>query len=294
MKPEDSIVSSAFASFSDYVFLTKPRLTLLSVFTAVGSSYLALHGVVYYLPLVHTFIGTFLVGGAAGALNQYLERDFDAQMKRTVQRPLPSGRVQPIQALVFGLSLAVAGVLYLTLVSGLIAGGLALLTLISYLVVYTPLKRRTPFATIVGGIPGALPPLIGWAVARNELNLEAWSLFFILFFWQMPHFFALAWMYRKDYERAGYRILTVIDPSDTITPRQIMIYCIALVPASVLPTVLGLSGIVYFVGALVLSLGFLLMAIRLFQQKSTIAARKLFLSSLAFLPLLFFLLMAGL
>jgi protoheme IX farnesyltransferase len=187
--------------------------------------------------------------------------------------------------------LGVSGVLFLALFGGMLAGMLAVLTLVSYLFVYTPLKRKTPFATTIGGIPGALPPLIGWAVVRGELPMEAWSLFFILFFWQMPHFLALAWMYRKDYERAGYKILTVVDPSDTITPRQILIYCIALIPASVLPMLVGMTGFFYFAGALILSLAFLAAAIYLYREKTAIAARKLFFSSLAFLPLLFFLLM---
>jgi len=269
----------------------KPELTLLSVLTAVGSSYLAAREMGNYISLIHTLIGTLLVGGAAGTLNQYIERDYDAQMKRTAQRPLPSGRIDSADALFFGIVLAIGGILYLALAGNLLAGILAALTLASYLCVYTPLKRRTPFATIVGGIPGALPPLIGWAVTRGDLSREAWALFFILFFWQMPHFLALAWMYRKDYERAGYKILSVLDPSGKITGRQTLIYSIVLIPASLLPTLLGMAGIIYFSAMLILAFVFLFLSISMYRHHTFVSARRLFFASLIFLPLLFFFLM---
>jgi protoheme IX farnesyltransferase len=271
----------------------KPELTLLSVLTAVGSSYLAAREMGNYLSLLHTFIGTLLVGGAAGALNQYIEREYDAQMKRTAQRPIPAGRVQPADALFFGIVLAVGGILYLTLAGNITAGILALLTLTSYLFVYTPLKRRTPFATIIGGIPGALPPLIGWVVASGNLTREAWALFFILFFWQMPHFLALAWMYRNDYARAGYKILSVLDSSGKITGRQALIYCVALIPASLLPTLIGMAGMIYFSVMILASTGFLFLAVSMYRLHTTKTARRLFYASLVFLPMLFFLLMTS-
>jgi protoheme IX farnesyltransferase len=269
--------------------LMKPELTLLSMLTAVGSAYLALNGSLHYYFLVHTFIGTTLVGSAAGVLNQYIERRYDALMKRTERRPLPSGRVQPIEALVFGIVLSVSGISYLTLFTNWAATSLAVLTLVSYLTIYTPLKRKTPFATVVGGIPGALPPLIGWAVVRGSVSMEAWSLFFILFFWQMPHFLSLAWMYRNDYAHAGYKLLTVLDPSCAVTSRQILVYSIALVPASLMPMLVGITGMFYFIGALMFSIGFLAIAIRLYFVRTNFAARKLFYASLLFLPALFFL-----
>jgi len=271
--------------------LMKPELTLLSVLTAVGSAYLALNGSLHYYLLTHAFIGTTLVGGAAGVLNQYMERRYDALMKRTEHRPIPSGRIQPIEALFFGIFLGIAGLSYLALFTNWVATSLAVLTLVSYLAIYTPLKRKTPFATVVGGIPGALPPLIGWAVVRGSVSMEAWSLFFILFFWQMPHFLSLAWMYRNDYARAGYKLLTVLDPSCAITSRQILVYTIALIPASFMPMLVGLTGMFYFIGALPLSIGFLAIAFRLYFVRTNFAARKLFYASLLFLPALFFLML---
>jgi heme o synthase len=293
MKSVHSISIQRSTVLIDYVLLMKPELTLLSVLTAVGSSYLAAREMGNYLSLLHTFIGTLLVGGAAGALNQYIEREYDAQMKRTAQRPIPAGRVQPADALFFGIVLAVGGILYLTLAGNITAGILALLTLTSYLFVYTPLKRRTPFATIIGGIPGALPPLIGWVVASGNLTREAWALFFILFFWQMPHFLALAWMYRNDYARAGYKILSVLDSSGKITGRQALIYCVALIPASLLPTLIGMAGMIYFSVMILASTGFLFLAVSMYRLHTTKTARRLFYASLVFLPMLFFLLMTS-
>ena len=275
----------------DFLLLTKPELTFLSVLTAIGGVILASSESIPYLTLLHVLIGTALVGGSAGALNQYIEHPYDALMKRTERRPVPAGRVQPVEALVFGLILAFIGIVYLTALTQPMAGVLAALTLLSYLVVYTPLKRHTPFATVAGGIPGALPPLIGWAAVHNGVSLIGWSLFFILFFWQMPHFLALGWMYRKDYARAGYRLLTVLDPGGVVTSRQVLIYCLALVPASLMPTLVGLTGLVYFVGAGTASLLFLAVAVCLYRERSNQQARRLFFASLAYLPLILVLLM---
>ena len=291
MKFANSISVRRSNALADYVMLMKPELTLLSVLTAVGSAFLALNGSLHYYLLVHTFIGTTLVGGAAGVLNQYVERRYDSLMKRTEHRPLLSGRIQPVEALVFGIVLCVTGLFYLALFTNWVAVSLAVLTLVSYLAIYTPLKRKTPFATVVGGIPGALPPLIGWAIVRGSVSMEAWSLFFILFFWQMPHFLSLAWMYRNDYARADYKLLTVLDPSCAITSRQILVYSIALIPASLMPMLVGITRLFYFIGALMLSVGFLAIAIRLYFVRTNYAARKLFYASLLFLPALFFLMM---
>ena len=269
----------------------KPELTLLSVLTAVGSAFIALHGSMQYSLLVHTFIGTILVGGAAGVLNQYIERGYDAMMKRTEHRPLPAGRIQPGEALFFGIVLGCTGLSYLALFTNWIAVSLSLFTLMSYLAIYTPLKRKTPFATLIGGVPGALPPLIGWAIVRDGISMEAWSLFFILFFWQMPHFLSLAWMYRIDYARARYRLLTVLDPTGAVTSRQILVYSIALIPVSLMPLVVGLTGVFYFFSALVFSFGFIIAALHFRRVRTNSAARKLFFASLLFLPALFLMMM---
>jgi protoheme IX farnesyltransferase len=270
----------------DYIALTKPELTLLSVVTALGGAYLAGGHSLSFSILMHTFFGTLLVGGGAGALNQYIERDLDAQMRRTEHRPLPAGRIPHRKALLLGVLLSVAGVTELALFTHVLAAFLALVTLISYLFIYTPLKRVTPFATVVGGVPGAIPPLIGWAAVSGELSMGAWSLFFILFFWQMPHFLSLGWMYRKDYARANYKLLTVLDPSGEASSRQILVYCIALIPAVFMPTLVGVLGAIYFIGALVLTLGFLWLAVRLFRERTNPNARRLFFASLIYLSVL--------
>ncbi len=270
----------------DLLTLTKPELTILSVVTALGGAYLAAAAESNLGLLLHTFLGTLLVGGGAGALNQYTERDFDVLMRRTENRPLPSGRVTERTALLFGLALSIGGVAELALFTHLLAAFLAVATLLSYLFLYTPLKRVTPFATVVGGIPGALPPLIGWAAVSGELSMGAWSLFFILFFWQMPHFLSLGWMYRKDYARADYRLLTVVDPTGEAAGRQILIYSAALIPAAAMPTMVGMLGVLYFVGSLILSVTLLVFAVRLYRDRSNVTARKLFLGSLLYLSLL--------
>jgi protoheme IX farnesyltransferase len=275
----------------DLVTLTKPELTLLSVVSALGGAYLA-SPTIGLSALLHTFLGTFLVGGGAGALNQYAERNFDALMRRTENRPVPSGRIHHHTALVFGLVLSAAGIIELAVFTYPLAAFLSVLTLASYLLLYTPLKRATPFATVVGGIPGALPPMIGWAAVTGELTMGAWSLFFILFFWQMPHFLALGWMYRKDYARAEYKILTVVDPTGEVAGRQVLVYSVALIPAAAMPTMVGTLGILYFVGAMILSGTLLYVAIGLYRERSSSAARRLFFGSLLYLSLLIGLMIA--
>jgi heme o synthase len=292
-QPETHTIAVQRTRLADYIALTKPEITLLSVLTAVGSAYLALRGSSHYIPLVHVLIGTMLVGAGAGSLNEYIEREFDGMMRRTSHRPLVTRTLSPLDALMFGISLSIIGTLYLAITTNLLAGALAGITLVSYLFIYTPLKRRTPFAIVIGGIPGALPPLIGWTAVRGEITTEGLSLYFILFFWQMPHFLALAWMYRKDYERAGYKVLTTIDPTGALTSRQILVYASALVPASLLPTLVGLTGLVYFFGAFLLSAGFLSISIYLYFNRSNTNARRLFSASLVYLSVLFFLLMVG-
>lgn len=280
----------------DYLELMKPELTSLSVLTALCGFCLASQAAFDVSRFLQTAVGTLLVGGGAGALNQYIERKYDALMKRTERRPLPSGRLSPIQALVFGIGLSSVGILQLTLFTNLLTGFLAILTFVTYLFLYTPLKRVTPYATLVGGIPGALPPMMGWTAVRNEVSLEAWILFAILFCWQMPHFLSLAWMYRKDYARAGFKMMTVTDQHGDKTARHIVIFCIALIPATLLTAVVGLTGLLYLLGASVLGLTFLAFGIffayhagdgkTIDPAKTNFYSRRIFFASLLYLPAL--------
>ncbi len=284
--PVEGSLAVAPSRALDFLALGKPELTLLSVLTAVGAAFLARSGDTSYLPLLWTCAGTLLVGFGAGALNMLLERTYDSAMTRTRQRPLPSGRVTTVEAAVFGVLCSLGGVITLGVFTTPLAMFLAILTLVTYLMLYTPLKQLTPFATVVGGIPGALPPAIGWAAIRGTVGLEGWGLFAILFFWQMPHFLSLSWIYRRDYTRAGYKLLAVLDRDGSVVRRQILIYSAALVPASVLPSYLGTCGMTYFVGAFTLSVLNLLVTIRSVMPLSNGSARRLFLLSLAYLPLL--------
>jgi protoheme IX farnesyltransferase len=272
--------------FVDYCTLTKPELTFLSVVTALTGYYLGANGSIHASLLLHTLLGTALVGGGAGALNQYVEREYDGMMKRTENRPVPSGRVHPLEALIFGMILSIIGIADLTLYTNPLTGFLASVTLVSYIFLYTPLKRITPLSTIVGAFPGALPPVMGWTAARNEVTPEAIVLFGLLFVWQIPHFLSLAWMYRKDYARAGYRLLTVVEPEGNMAARQILAYTALLLPLSVIPWTIGMFGVVYLVLALLLSLAFLAVSVRLLRDRSNVAARLVFAGSLIYLPLL--------
>jgi protoheme IX farnesyltransferase len=271
---------------ADYVTLTKPELTFLSVITALGGYFLGADGTLSLATLLHVLVGTMLLGGGVGALNQFIEREHDAKMRRTENRPLPAGRLAPSEALLFGTALSVAGLIELALFTNLLTGFLAFLTLATYLFLYTPLKRITWTSTIVGGIPGALPPMMGWTAARNEITVEAWILFGILFCWQMPHFFSLAWMYRRDYERAGYPMLTVIDAQGKRTSVQILIYCVGLIPLSLLLTLSGVLGWVYGAGALITGGAYLYYGIELQRTRANSSARRMFFVSLLYLPAL--------
>jgi protoheme IX farnesyltransferase len=245
-----------------------------------------------HLPvLLHTLLGTALVAAGASALNQLLERRSDALMRRTENRPLPAGRLHPTEVLVFGFALGLSGVCYLALtVQRPWAALIAAITFISYVWIYTPLKRRTPLNTLVGAVPGALPPLIGWAAVRGSLDPEALALFFIIFLWQVPHFLAIAWIYRDDYARAHQRMLPVVDPDGTRTGRQMLTYCMALIPTSLAPVAFGGSGLIYLGGALFLGLFFLACALRFTRERSVAQARRVLRGSLVYLPALFALL----
>jgi protoheme IX farnesyltransferase len=274
------------AKFSNYLELTKPRVTLMVVITMAFGFYIGARGEMDWILLLHAVIGTALVAGGTSALNQYFEREIDAKMLRTKNRPLPAGRLQPHEAMVFSIAISVAGIAHLLLAVNLLTALLAALTLISYVFLYTPLKQKSSLSTVVGAIPGALPPLGGWTAARGELSLEGWVLFAILFLWQLPHFLAIAWIYREDYRRGGLPMLTVVDPDGNSAGRQIISNCLALLPVSLLPTILGMAGRLYFVGALALSLFFLGCGIAVMRYRTNADVRRLLRASLVYLPVL--------
>ncbi len=275
---------------SDYVTLTKPRLNFLVLLTTAAAYSLGAGPDATLVAFAHTLLGTFLVAGGASALNQVWERDTDRLMRRTRMRPLADLRMQPSAGIVFGVALTVAGAAELAYFLNVLAAAVALFTSVSYLFFYTPLKTRTSLSTIVGALPGALPAVIGWAAATNTLSIEGWVLFGIVFMWQMPHFLAIAWMYRDEYARAGMPMLPVIQPDGRSTGRQAVIYTAALIPLSMMPTGVGLASPWYMVGAL--TLGAVLMVLSLeFSAKRTIdTARRLFFGSILYLPILWALL----
>jgi protoheme IX farnesyltransferase len=271
---------------TDYVALAKPRLNLLVVVSA-AAGYAMAHGDTTNLgPLGWMVVGTGLVSGGASAINQVIERDTDGLMRRTRLRPLPDGRLSTSEGLAFAGILSLLGLLVLAAGVNVLSAAVALATLASYAVVYTPLKRRTSFATVIGAIPGALPPVIGWAAAENALSQGAWVLFGIVFLWQLPHFLAIAWIYREDYARAGLPMLPVIEPDGRSTSRQAVVYTAALLPVALAPTLVGMSGTAYFAGALVGTLIFLGFSMRFAITRAVRDARRLFFTSIIYLPVL--------
>ena len=282
-------VEKAAGSWSDYLELAKPRVTSLVVATTAFGFYLGSRGATDPLLLFHTLLGTTLVASGTSAYNMYLERDSDAKMQRTSRRPLPDGRLQPVQALAFATLMSVAGILYLAAAVNLLTSLLAISTLASYIFLYTPMKRWSPLCTLMGAIPGALPPLGGWAAATGGLGAGGWSLFLILFLWQLPHSLAIAWMYRDDYERGGFRLLPVVDPEGGSTVRQIVGNALALIPVSLTPVLLGVAGVWYFYGALLLGVALAATCLRLARTRSRVHARGVLLASVIYLPVLLFL-----
>ena len=276
-----------------YAELTKPRITFLIVLTSAAGFALASTGTVNYSALAAAMVGIALLSSGIATLNQYIERDLDALMRRTADRPLPSGKLHPTEALVFGAGLTIVAEVYLALLVNPLTALLGLTVISGYLFAYTPLKTRTTLSTMVGAFPGAVPPLIGWAAARGEIGIEAWVLFAILFLWQFPHFLAIAWMYREDYGRAGILMLPVVEPEGRVTAQQIVVYTILLLPVSLLPTLLGTSGKIYFFGAIVLGLLFLYSSVRAAISKSRQEAKRLLLASVIYLPLLFILMVVN-
>jgi protoheme IX farnesyltransferase len=289
----DDAAAPAGGQAGDYVTLAKPRLNMLVVATTLAGYYMAAPRGLGWALLLHTLAGTALVASGASAFNQLLEIESDGLMRRTRARPLPSGRIAPGRAKAFAIVLSIAGLAQLALAVNLLAAGVALATLLTYTVFYTPLKKRTSLATVVGGVPGALPPMIGWAAVRDNLSLEAWILFGIVFLWQMPHFLAIAWMYREDYKRAGFPLLPIVEPDGGSTGRQAVIYAAALLPVSLAPAAAGLTGNVYLAGAALMGLGFLALAARFARFRAAADARRLFFGSIVYLPLLWILMVVN-
>jgi protoheme IX farnesyltransferase len=283
--PEVGVVA-ARRRLADFVALGKPRVVLMVVLTTLVGYYLGAGFELDWLQLGHLLVGSALAAGGTLALNQFLERDLDARMQRTRRRPLPDGRLQPGEAAVFGGLLTVGGVVYLAVSVGTGCAAVVAVIAVLYLGVYTPLKRVSPLATVLGAIPGALPPVAGWVAARGELGVGAAVLFAILFLWQLPHTLAIARLYREDYARAGIRVLPVVDPDGRSTERQIVAGCLALHAAGLLPTLVGLTGGVYFFGALLLGALFLVVGTAQALRPSVPAARRVVIASIVYLPIL--------
>jgi len=282
--PVANAVASSPARVADFVELTKPRITFLVLLTAAVGYALGLAGVFPPAVFLSFLVGTALVSGGASALNQYAERDADALMSRTRSRPLPSGRVSPAEALAFGLAISGTGLVLLAAAVNWPTALLAAVSLTTYVLVYTPLKRATSLCTLVGAVPGAIPPMMGWAAARGTLGPEAWALFAVLFLWQLPHFLSIAWIYREDYARAGFPMLPVTDRDGHSTARQMVLYSVALVPATLVAGVFAAAGERYLWGAVALGALFVGCAVGFALSRSVRAARWLFLASVLYLP----------
>lgn len=290
MKATTPILSTTAATekgwASVFADLIKVRLTTLVLLTTLVGFYIGFQGPIDFVLMFHTLFGTALVAGGAAALNQLLEREHDAKMRRTQNRPLPSGRLQPVTVMLFGGICSVAGLVYLALLANPLTSVLGAVSLISYLFVYTPLKRVTWWNTVIGAIPGGLPPLMGWAAARGELGGGGCALFGILAFWQLPHFFAIAWIYREEYARAGFQMLPNVDPDGHRTALQSITHTLGLLAMSVCPFIFRLAGSVYLAGALVLGSAFLWFAVQFARHLTVRHARQLFYTSIIYLPLL--------
>ena len=278
---------SKAAIIQGYVDLTKPSILVMVLITTLLGYYLGNDGISSWLNLFWTLLGTGLSAGGAGALNQYLEREQDKRMKRTRNRPLPSGLIQPLDALLFGLILVLIGSILLVWKVNLLTGFLSLMTAFLYVLIYTPMKKLTWLNTSLGSIPGALPPMGGWTAATGSIDSGAWILFAILYLWQHPHFFAIAWMCKNDYKKAGFKMLPVIEPNGSRTIRQIFWHLSLMIPVSLLPFISGMMGTVYLAGASLLTLGYFCSAIPMLRLKSKENASKILKASVFYLPLLF-------
>jgi protoheme IX farnesyltransferase len=287
IEPDQTEVRSSRAGLiRDLVELVKARLTLLVLLTTAVGFYLGAEGPVDFGALLHTVFGTAAAAAGAAALNQWWERNLDALMQRTRSRPVPAGRMRPRDAVILGSALSIFGVAYLAFVCNSLSAALAAITIIIYVFAYTPLKRVSTFNTALGAVPGALPPMIGWAAARGTLNAGAWSLFAILFFWQLPHFFAIAWMYRDDYARAGFQMISSDDPSGERSASQSVFFCMLLFVVAGLPAFLGIATVFYLLAELILGGVFVAVAMRFLKTRTVSDARRLFITSIIYLPLL--------
>ncbi len=280
------VLASGYRRAIDFFELTKPRVVLMVLVTTFVGFYLGSELMPAYSRLLETLIGTALAAAGTLALNQYWERDTDAMMDRTRHRPLPDGRIQPNEALVFGAILTVSGPLMLALTVNLLSAWVTAFIAASYVLVYTPLKRKSSLCGLVGAVPGALPPVIGWTAARGQFDVDAWVLFAILFLWQIPHTLAIARIYRDDFAKAGIQFLPVVEPEGSSTSRQIITHCLALLAVSMMPTLLGLAGSAYFLTALLLGIGFSACGVALAIARSPACARRLLFASLLYLPIL--------
>ncbi len=293
MRTDAAVIAGSHARSRDFIALAKPRLNLLVVASTLVGYVMAEGDSLGAVGVGGLLLGTGLVAGGASAFNQVIERDLDALMRRTRTRPLPDQRLQPIEGLLFAAVVSIAGLLMIAASANLLAAAVALSTLVTYVLIYTPLKRRSSLGTVIGAIPGALPPIIGWAASSGTLPPQAWTLFGIMFLWQLPHFLAIAWMYREDYARAGFPMLAVLEPDGGSTGRQSVVYAAALVPLSLAPTLMGMTGQVYFAGALLLGVAFLWMTLRFARTRATADARRVFFASITYLPLLWILMIAN-
>ena len=283
--PVNRSTARMFAAVKDYWILTKPEVNFLVVASTFAGAWVAKQGPISSGLLMHTLVGTVLVASGTATLNQFMEAKGDAQMRRTAYRPLPSGRMAPWKALAFGVFISVAGALELWLKVNVLASVLAVSTLLSYLLIYTPLKKKTAWCTFLGAFPGAMPPLIGWAAVRGSLAPQAWLLFAVIFLWQFPHFLAIAWLYRDDYRRAGLRMLPR-DDNGRFTAYEIVILTIALVATTLLPVLFHYEGLIYLSGAIIAGIFFLREASRMLSRRSLSTARRLLHASVLYLPLL--------
>ena len=273
--------------FADYLELTKPRIAVLVLFTVAAGFLLASRGTVDIVLMMHTLLATALIAAGSSALNQYLERETDQHMHRTENRPLPTGRMSSVESVCFGIALGVAGLVYMSLVVRQpLAVIIAAVTFLLYVWVYTPLKKVTTMNTLVGAVPGALPPLIGWAAASSTISADGWALFFLLFLWQIPHFLGIAWIYREDYARAGLRMLPVVDPTGRATGRQMILYTLALIAVSASPFLTGAVGITYLLCVMTTGLYFLITTIQFARQPSKVTAKGVVRASILYLPVL--------
>jgi protoheme IX farnesyltransferase len=283
---ELAIETDSASRWRDFYELTKPRLNFLVIVTTLVGFYMAAHGDIPWMLMLHAIGGTTLTAAASAIFNQYLEREFDGQMRRTRNRPLPSGKVSPGEALVFGSITLIAGLAWLTIFVNPLTAILGALTVGCYLFLYTPMKRFSSLNTVIGAVPGAVPPMMGWTALQGSLSPEAFALFGILFIWQMPHFLAIAVMYKDDYAAGGFKMLPVVDPEMRITGHQMVVYTVTLVPVSLIPAILHMAGAAYFVAAVLLGCAFLSFAVSAAATKTRVDSRKLFFASIIYLPLL--------